>query len=119
MMRYTGTQPSLMRPESQTSSSSAVSSEMSALMDAVRRGVSVKNATLYCTTFPCHMCARHLISAGIKSAVYIEPYPKSMTKDLYRRAVRVDEDRADADRLVFDLFLCVAAALYCVRCGTS
>ena len=89
-----------------------VHAEMSALMDAVRRGVSVKNATLYCTTFPCHMCARHLISAGIKRVVYIEPYPKSMTKDLYRRAVRVDEDLADADALVFDAFVGVAPGRY-------
>jgi cytidine deaminase len=89
-----------------------VHAEMSALMDAVRRGVSVKDATLYCTTFPCHMCARHLISAGIKRVVYIEPYPKSMTKDLYRRAVRVDEDLADADALVFDAFVGVAPRRY-------
>ena len=34
-----------------------VHAEMNALMDAARRGVSVKGATLYCTTFPCHMCA--------------------------------------------------------------
>ena len=58
------------------------------------------------------MCARHLISAGIKRVVYIEPYPKSMTKDLYRRAVRVDEDLADADALVFDAFVGVAPGRY-------
>jgi deoxycytidylate deaminase len=89
-----------------------VHAEMSALMDAVRRGVSVKDSTLYCTTFPCHMCARHLISAGIKRVVYIEPYPKSMTKDLYRRAVRVDEDLADQNAVVFDAFVGVAPRRY-------
>jgi cytidine deaminase len=89
-----------------------VHAEMSALMDAVRRGIPVKNGTLFCTTFPCHMCARHLISAGIKRVVYIEPYPKSMTKDLYRRAVRVDEDLADADAVIFDAFVGVAPRRY-------
>jgi cytidine deaminase len=58
------------------------------------------------------MCARHLISAGIKRVVYIEPYPKSMTKDLYRRAVRVDEDLADADAVIFDAFVGVAPRRY-------
>ncbi len=89
-----------------------VHAEMSALMDAVRRGVPVRGGTLFCTTFPCHMCARHLISAGIKRVVYIEPYPKSMTKDLYRRGVRVDEDLADNNAVVFDSFVGVAPRRY-------
>jgi deoxycytidylate deaminase len=89
-----------------------VHAEMSALMDAVRRGVAVKGATLFCTTFPCHMCARHLILAGIKRVVYIEPYPKSMTKDLYRRAVRVDEDFADENAVIFDAFVGIAPRRY-------
>lgn len=54
--------------------------EMFAITDAARRGLSVRDATLYCTTFPCHMCARHIIASGIRKVVYIEPYPKSMAK---------------------------------------
>ncbi|MDZ7714353.1 MAG: anti-phage dCTP deaminase [Rhodovibrio sp.] len=57
-----------------------VHAEMSAITDAARRGLSIANSTLYCTTFPCHMCARHIISAGIMRVVYIEPYPKSMAQ---------------------------------------
>jgi deoxycytidylate deaminase len=53
-----------------------VHAEMSAITDAARRGLSVQGATLYCTTFPCHICARHIISSGIKRVVYIEPYPR-------------------------------------------
>jgi deoxycytidylate deaminase len=89
-----------------------VHAEMSALMDAVRRGISVRSATLFCTTFPCHMCARHLIAAGIKRVVYIEPYPKSMTKDLYKRAVRVDEDVADSNAVIFDSFVGISPRRY-------
>ncbi|MBI3222504.1 MAG: deoxycytidylate deaminase, partial [Nitrosomonadales bacterium] len=36
----------------------SVHAEMAALMSAARLGISVRGATLYCTTFPCHMCAR-------------------------------------------------------------
>ncbi len=43
-----------------------VHAEMAALMDALRHGKSVDRATLYCTTFPCHMCARHIVAAGIR-----------------------------------------------------
>lgn len=67
-----------------------VHAEMHALMEAARRGLSVQDGSLYCTTFPCHMCARHIIAAGILRVVYIEPYPKSMTKELYSESVTID-----------------------------
>ena len=90
-----------------------VHAEMSALCDAALRGVSVRHGTLYCTTFPCHMCARHIIAAGIERVVYIEPYPKSRAKRLYKRAIRVDEDReADADAVRFEAFVGVAPSRF-------
>jgi cytidine deaminase len=86
-----------------------VHAEMAAICDAAMRGVPVLGATLYCTTFPCHMCARHIIAAGIQRVVYIEPYPKSRAKRLYKRAIRVDEDRdADTDAVQFEAFVGVA-----------
>jgi deoxycytidylate deaminase len=39
--------------------------EMAAICDAAMRGVRVQGATLYCTTFPCHMCARLIMAAVI------------------------------------------------------
>jgi cytidine deaminase len=50
-----------------------VHAEMAAICDAAMRGVPIKGASLICTTFPCHMCARLIIAAGIKRVVYIEP----------------------------------------------
>lgn len=52
-------------------------------MDAARRGVAVAGATLYVTTFPCHDCAKHLVAAGLRRIVYVEPYPKSRAEDFY------------------------------------
>lgn len=69
-----------------------VHAEMAAISDAARRGISIKDATLYCTTFPCHMCARHIIAAGIARVFYIEPYPKSLTKQLHSDAACIDYD---------------------------
>jgi deoxycytidylate deaminase/cold shock CspA family protein len=54
-----------------------VHAEMSALMSATRNGISVKGMHMYCTTYPCHNCAKHIIASGIKKVQYIEPYPKS------------------------------------------
>jgi cytidine deaminase len=90
-----------------------VHAEMAAICDAAMRGVSVRGGTLYCTTFPCHMCARHIIAAGIVRVVYIEPYPKSRAKRLYKRAIQVDQDReADHDAVKFDAFVGIAPSRF-------
>jgi cytidine deaminase len=87
-----------------------VHAEMSALMDATRRGVSVDGATLYCTTFPCHGCARHIVAAGIRKVVYIEPYPKSLVKTLYSDSAAVEE--VDDQRVTFEPFIGIAPRRY-------
>lgn len=90
-----------------------VHAEMAAICDAGLRGVCVRGATLYCTTFPCHMCARLLIAVGIRRVVYIDPYPKSRAKRLYKRAIRVDQDRdADDDAVNFDAFVGIAPSRF-------
>jgi cytidine deaminase len=77
-----------------------VHAEMFAITEAARRGLTVRNARLYCTTFPCHMCARHIVASGINQVIYIEPYPKSMAKELYRKSIRVDDDEEADDGAV-------------------
>jgi len=69
----------------------AVHAEMAAVVDAARRGVSVKDGVLFCTTFPCHDCAKHIVAAGIQRVVYIEPYPKSLAPELYLDSIAVDQ----------------------------
>lgn len=87
-----------------------VHAEMSALMDAARRGVSVAGATLYCTTFPCHGCARHIVAAGIDKVVYIEPYAKSLVRRLYDDSIAVEE--YSSNRVSFVPYLGVAPRRY-------
>jgi len=71
----------------------AVHAEMAALMSCARSGVSSVGGTLYCTTFPCHNCAKHIVAAGIHTVVYVEPYPKSKAKDLHSDSISLpDED---------------------------
>ena len=54
----------------------AVHAEMEALLSCARSGVSPRGGVLYCTTFPCHNCAKHIVAAGIERVFYVEPYPK-------------------------------------------
>ncbi|WP_425516553.1 deaminase [Pseudohalocynthiibacter aestuariivivens] len=76
-----------------------VHAEMNAITDAARLGRGVKNAILYVTTFPCHNCAKHIIAAGIKRIVFIEPYPKSRTELLYGDAIATSQKDTDSLQL--------------------
>ncbi|WP_429183277.1 anti-phage dCTP deaminase [Aeromonas rivipollensis] len=49
-----------------------VHAEMDALLSCSRAGIPTTDSTLYCTTFPCHNCAKHIIASGIKRVVYVD-----------------------------------------------
>ncbi|RKH15337.1 hypothetical protein D7V97_00600 [Corallococcus sp. CA053C] len=64
--------------------SRAVHAEMDAILSVARLGnATTQGATLYCTTYPCHSCARHIVASGIREVVYIEPYVKSRASTLH------------------------------------
>lgn len=67
--------------------SRAIHAEMDALLSAARGGISPVSGTLYCTTYPCHSCARHLVTAGVRTVFYIEPYVKSLATELHSDAI--------------------------------
>jgi deoxycytidylate deaminase len=90
----------------------AVHAEMAALTDAAVRGVSVKRGTVYSTTFPCHLCARHIVAAGIKRVVYIDPYPKSLAAHLHEDAIAIDQAHPAAHLVHFEPFVGVAPRAY-------
>ncbi len=69
-----------------------IHAEMSAISDAARLGRSTEKANLFCTTFPCHICAKHIIAAGIANVYFLEPYPKSHAFDLHSDSLRVEGD---------------------------
>jgi len=78
--------------------SRSVHAEMDAIVSLARIGGSgVQGAVLYTTTFPCHSCARHIVAAGISRVFYMEPYEKSLAKDLHSDAIAF-EIEATADR---------------------
>ncbi len=60
-----------------------VHAEQNAVAQAAYFGTSVKDATIYTTTYPCSMCAKILINAGIKEVVYAEGYVDDLSKKLF------------------------------------
>lgn len=83
-----------------------VHAEMAALIDGARRGVAVNGQTMYVTTFPCHNCAKHIIAAGLRKVVFLEPYAKSRARHLHQEEIRVEpvDGREEDNRVVFVAF---------------
>ena len=96
--------------------SRVVHAEMQAITQAAMIGRAVQDGTLYCTTYPCHLCARHIISSGLREVVYIEPYPKSLTAALYHREIRAEGSNKalsdDDPRVTFRPFKGISPSLY-------
>ena len=90
----------------------ATHAEMAALLDAARRGSSVRGCVLYTSTFPCHNCAKHIVSAGISRVVFIEPYPKSLAGELHGDAIEIDERCDSRPTVHFEHFSGVAPDNY-------
>lgn len=81
-----------------------VHAEMDAMLSCARRGISCDHSTLFCTTFPCHNCAKHIVAAGIRKVVYIEPYPKSKAYQMHDDSIAsVDEE--STGRVLFAPFV--------------
>lgn len=85
--------------------SRAVHAEMEAILSAARRdGQNLAGATLYCTTYPCHNCAKHILCAGVSRVVYLEPYEKSLAIDLHSDAINSPIESAVGTKLTIDAY---------------
>lgn len=89
-----------------------VHAEMAAISEAARRGVQLLGGTLYVTTYPCHECARHIIAAGLRRVVFIEPYAKSLASQLYADAISGPGGDLVEKRVVVDAYVGVAPRRY-------
>lgn len=90
--------------------SRAIHAEMDAITSLARATTaSTQDKTLYCTTYPCHNCARHIVAAGIKRVVYIEPYEKSLAIQLHGDAI---SDSGEVGKVAFEAFEGVAPSRY-------
>ena len=90
----------------------AVHAEMAAITHAARLGIALKGSKLYSTTFPCHLCARHIVAAGINEVQFVEPYEKSRTQELYSDSISVEPKEDVSGRTIFKSFVGVAPRRY-------
>ena len=67
---------------------------------------------IYTTTFPCHDCTKHIIAAGIKRVVYVEPYPKSLAYDLYSEFLSINRSNNCDGKVSYQSFVGVSPRCY-------
>lgn len=84
-----------------------VHAEMDAILACARTNNSTVNASIFVTTFPCHNCAKHIVSSGIKEVFFIEPYPKSKALEFWKDSMILKSAKNDniENKLVFIPFV--------------
>jgi len=63
-----------------------IHAEQNLIIQAAYHGVPISNSILYCTNFPCSICAKMIINAGIERIVYLDGYPDSLSEELIKEA---------------------------------
>lgn len=64
----------------------AVHAEQNVVIQAARHGVSTVGSDLYTTLFPCAVCVKILVNAGVKRIIYKQDYPDDFAKKILREA---------------------------------
>lgn len=76
--------------------------EQNAIIQAAFHGVSIRGATLFCTHFPCAICAKMLINAGVEMIYYRYEYEDSMSGK-YLKSAGIPFIQLDAENRKGDL----------------
>ena len=79
-----------------------IHAEQNAIIQAAFHGVSIRDASLYCTNLPCSICAKMIINAGIKAIYYLSGYADSMSEEMLDEAgvkvIKLEADSAGKDK---------------------
>lgn len=70
-----------------------VHAEQNAIADCAKRGVSCKGSTAYITHYPCIICTRLLLAAGIESIKYLHDYKNDPLVTVFTNQLDVDVEK--------------------------
>jgi dCMP deaminase len=56
--------------------------EQNAITQAAKFGINIEGGTLYCNTFPCVICTKMILNAGITKVVYDSDYNDPLSKEI-------------------------------------
>lgn len=60
----------------------AAHAEQNAINNAAKDGVAIKDTVLYCTDYPCAMCAKSIVNSGITTVIYKGGPISDMAKEI-------------------------------------
>ena len=63
-----------------------ICAEQVIVSDAARRGISLNDACIYITSYPCSICAKLLINAGIKKIICMNSYKDKLSEYFIKKA---------------------------------
>ncbi len=64
----------------------AIHAEQNLIIQSAVHGANLHGADIYCTTFPCGICAKMLINCGIKQIFFVDFYPDTLSTDMLTAA---------------------------------
>ena len=70
-----------------------VHAEQNAIADCAKRGVNCNNSTAYITHYPCIICARMLLAAGISNIKYIHNYKNDELVEVFTNQCEVSVEK--------------------------
>ena len=56
--------------------------EQNAIIQAAYHGTSIRDAVIYCTHYPCVICVKMIINAGLVAVYYAEGYPDELAREM-------------------------------------
>lgn len=64
----------------------ALHAEEEAILQSRKQGVALDGTTMFVTTYPCALCAKKIVSSGIKTVIFAEPYDVPEAEEFFRQA---------------------------------
>lgn len=82
-----------------------IHAEQNAIIQAAYNGINISNSILFTTTYPCTICAKMIINAGIKKIIYLNEYSDPKSSELFNEAnidvIKKTEDMGKCSSLSF------------------
>lgn len=63
-----------------------IHAEQNVIIQAATYGVNISGSDIYCTCYPCALCAKMLINCKVRHIYYANSYPDEMTASLLGEA---------------------------------
>jgi dCMP deaminase len=64
----------------------AVHAEQNAIIQAASHGATLDGATIYCGFYPCIICTKMIVNAGITRVVFRKRYPNELGDEIFKMA---------------------------------